>query len=175
MSYRYHEGYAWGFVLNAEAVGKIGLASHLAKAVDIASSAHKDQKDRAGAPYILHPLRLMTKAVGVLEKTVAVLHDVIEDTTVTFDELEQEGFCREVLIALDLLTHRKNVSYSAYVDRIMENRLALRVKMLDWEDNLNVLRLDRLCEADYTRISKYHTYYKKAERVLPSLENKTHM
>jgi (p)ppGpp synthase/HD superfamily hydrolase len=135
-------------------------------AVAIAAEAHTGQFDRAGAPYILHPLRLMMRATTREEQMVAVLHDVVEDTPWTLTELADEGFPRPVLDALDCLTRRETESYEQFIDRVAPNKLAARVKLLDLEDNLNPLRLPSLNQEDLARFEKYH---RAREKILKAI------
>ncbi len=133
------------------------LASWLpGHAVAIAATAHRGQFDRAGAPYIFHPLRLMARAESPVEKMAAVLHDVVEDTPWTLAALADEGFPDEVLEALDCLTKRAGESYEAFIERIAAHPLATRVKLLDLEDNMSVQRLATLEPNDLARLEKYH-------------------
>lgn len=137
------------------------LASYVTKwlpghAVAIAASAHEGAFDKAGAPYILHPLRLMMRADGADAQMVAVLHDVIEDTHWTLEMLADEGFPPRVLHALDRLTRRDGERYEVFIDRVLTDPLATRVKLLDVEDNLDLKRLDALDEKSIERIQRYH-------------------
>lgn len=125
-------------------------------AVAIAAAAHRGQFDRAGAPYIFHPLRLLLRAKTAAEKMVAVLHDVVEDTPWTLAALADEGFPAEVLAAVERLSKRPGEEYEAFIERIAEDPLATRVKLLDLEDNMSLLRLDTVSEADLARLAKYH-------------------
>jgi hypothetical protein len=133
------------------------------KALQIAARAHEGQKDKEGLPYILHPLRVMHGVQGEDAQVVAVLHDVIEDTAVTIEELRQAGFGEKVLAALLLVTHRKDEPYADYVVGCKGNDIARRVKLADLEDNSRlprtILRPDRL-ERDLARIRRYVVSYK---------------
>src|SRR5262249_2468574 len=132
------------------------------KALQIAAQAHAGQKDKEGLPYILHPLRAMMSVKGEDAQIVAILHDVIEDTSVTADELRQAGFSEQVVAAVLCVTHRKDESYADYVVRCKHNEVARRVKLADLEDNS---RLDRTMlrpqrfEADIARLCKYVLSY----------------
>jgi (p)ppGpp synthase/HD superfamily hydrolase len=132
------------------------------KALQIAVRAHEGQKDKDGQPYILHPLRVMNAVEGEPTKIVAVLHDVIEDTSITSEDLRRETFDEVVLAALGCLTHRKNEPYVEYVVRCKGNVIARQVKLADLEDNARpsraLLRPDRI-EADMTRLRKYFLSY----------------
>jgi (p)ppGpp synthase/HD superfamily hydrolase len=133
------------------------------KALQIASKAHEGQKEKDGLPYILHPLRVMNSVEGEEAKIVAILHDVIEDTSVTEDDLRREGFDESIIAAVLYVTHRKDESYADYVVRCKANDTARRVKLADLEDNTRptraLLRPDRL-EPDLARLRKYFLAYK---------------
>jgi len=133
------------------------------KALQIAAKAHEGQKDKSGLPYILHPLRVMMRVEGEEAQMVAVLHDVIEDTSVTVADLRQAGFSEQVIAAVLCVTHQKDEPYADYVVRCKGNDVARRVKLADLEDNS---RLDRILvrpqrfEADVARLRKYVLSYK---------------
>src|SRR5215204_3164106 len=128
----------------------------LEDAISIAAQAHKGQKDKAGAPYMLHPLRLMLRMDSEAAMTAAVLHDVVEDTDWTLERLREEGFSDEILEAVDCLTHREGESYQEFVERVRTNPVARRVKIADLEDNMNILRISQLGAKDLERLEKYH-------------------
>lgn len=125
------------------------------KALEIAVAAHRGQTDKTGAPYILHPLRLMCRMETDTERIVAMLHDVIEDTTVTEDELRRHGFGSEVLEALACVTKREGEAYDDFIKRSSTNPIALRVKLADLEDNMDTRRLSAVTEKDAKRMTKY--------------------
>ena len=133
------------------------------KALQIAARAHEGQKDKDGLPYILHPLRVMNAVEDEPAQIVAVLHDVIEDTSVTAEDLRREGFDEAVLAAVECVTHRKDESYADYVVRCKGNEIARRVKLADLEDNSRpsraLLRPERI-EPDMARLRKYVLAYK---------------
>lgn len=133
------------------------------KALRIAAQAHEGQVDKQGLPYIHHPLRVMAAVEGSEAKVVAVLHDVIEDSEVTEEDLRREGFGEPILAALACLTHRDGESYAEYVVRCKGNEIARRVKLADLEDNARpsraLLRPDRI-EPDLDRLRKYFLAYK---------------
>jgi guanosine-3',5'-bis(diphosphate) 3'-pyrophosphohydrolase len=133
--------------------------STLAKAIEIAARAHVSQKDKAsGEPYVLHPLRLMNKVAGDEAKMAAVLHDVVEDTPVTAEDLRREGFGEAVVRAVLALSRREGESYAEFVIRCKADPIAARVKLADLEDNSNLpralLREDRV-ESDLRRLNRY--------------------
>src|ERR687889_661940 len=120
-------------------------------AVSIAAQAHKGQKDKANAPYLLHPLRMMLRMDSEAAMMAAVLHDVVEDTDWTLERLRGEGFSAEVLDAVDCLTHRDGESYQEFVKRVRTNPIARQVKIADLEDNMNIRRVSRLGAKDLER------------------------
>lgn len=127
----------------------------LEEAILIAVSAHKGQIDKGGNPYILHPLSLMLSVNGKIEQICAVLHDVIEDTDITLEYLEKEGFSQEVIQALDALTRRDNESYDEFIGRITYNRVACNVKLADLNHNMDLSRIPSPSKKDYDRVEKY--------------------
>jgi (p)ppGpp synthase/HD superfamily hydrolase len=127
----------------------------LEEAIRIAVEAHRGQRDRAGAPYILHPLRMMLRVQTDAERMAAVLHDVVEDTAWTLDDLRARGFPAEVLEAVDALTRRPGEAYDAFVERAAAHPVARRVKLADLEDNLDLRRLDHVGPDDLERIDRY--------------------
>jgi len=129
--------------------------SSLGKAISIAAEAHEGQRDKAGAPYILHPLRVMMKMSTDAERIAAVLHDLVEDTDWSLELLRREGFPAEILTALDCLTKHQGEEYAEFIKRVKPNPLAVKVKIADLEDNLDVSRLKNVTEADAKRIDKY--------------------
>ncbi|MEG3639512.1 GTP pyrophosphokinase [Magnetococcus sp. PR-3] len=128
----------------------------LETAIAIATRAHKGQKDKSGQPYILHPLRVMMKQTNDIARQVAVLHDVVEDTEVTLQFLDESGFSYDVLFAVELLTRKPSENYAEYLRRVMAHPVACSVKRADLEDNMDIRRLpENLSEADLQRLQKY--------------------
>jgi len=136
----------------------------LGRAISIAAEAHAGQKDRAGAPYILHPIRLMIQMDSEDAMMAAVLHDVVENSVWTLDDLRKEGFSNEVLNAVDSLTHRdkEGEDYWDYIQRAKSDPIAIKVKLADLEDNLNPDRLNEITEKDEKRFDRY----RKAQEML---------
>lgn len=130
--------------------------STVTKAIEIAARAHAEQTDKVGKPYILHPLRLMMQFDTEIEQIAAVLHDVVEDSTYTLDDLRTEGFSAAVIEIVDLLTHRDKDSYEHYIERIRTNPVARRVKLADLADNMDIKRLDQLTTKALARLERYH-------------------
>lgn len=129
----------------------------LEDALEIALKAHKGQKDKAGRPYILHPIRLMMAVQTDEEKIVALLHDVVEDSSMTLKDLENKGFSSEIIDAVGLLTRRgTDESYEERIKKISTNPIAIQVKIADLEDNMNIRRMISLTDKDLKRLRKYH-------------------
>lgn len=129
--------------------------SNLQKAISLAVDAHFNQTRRNGEPYILHPIRVMLKMQTEEQKIVAILHDVIEDTSLTEEDLYLYGFSENVIKAIMLLTKSKDCNYEAYIDFIRRNEIARKVKIEDIKDNLDLEQLDRISEKDIARSQKY--------------------
>lgn len=126
------------------------------RAIAMALEAHQGQTDRYGRPYILHPLHVMLQMDGETEMMAAVLHDVLEDTALTFAALREAGFPPDVLEAVQLLTHDPETSsYEEYVRRLQQNPIAVKVKLADLRHNMDIRRMDRVEERDAARLEKY--------------------
>jgi len=136
--------------------------STLKRAIAIATSAHAGQVDKAGRPYVEHPLRVMQQMTTPKAKCVAALHDVVEDSPWTLEQLRAEGFSAHVVDALDALTHRTDETYAAYILRVQQNPLARRVKCADLRDNSDISRIPHPTARDFARLERYQ----KAQRVL---------
>jgi GTP diphosphokinase / guanosine-3',5'-bis(diphosphate) 3'-diphosphatase len=129
--------------------------SNLAKAIRIAAVAHEQQTDKAGEPYVLHVLRVMMNVQGEDQRIVGVLHDLIEDTDWTLDQLRAEGFTDAVVEAVDALTHRPDEDYFDFARRAAQTPLAFPVKRADLHDNLDMSRIPAPTQRDWDRIEKY--------------------
>jgi (p)ppGpp synthase/HD superfamily hydrolase len=132
------------------------LMATLERAIAIAAQAHQGQCDKAGAPYLLHPLRMMMQMSSVSAMMAAVLHDVVEDTDWTLAQLRAEGFGEEVLQAVECLTRRAEESYDEFIARVQSNALAREVKLADLADNMNIRRIAALTPNDLARLERYH-------------------
>jgi (p)ppGpp synthase/HD superfamily hydrolase len=130
------------------------------KSLQIALRAYGGKTDKAGREYILHPLRVMAKMNTDLERSAALLHDVIEDSDITAEGLLAEGIPAEVVEAVRCLSKHENEEYQDFVARAKKNELAAKVKIADIEDNTDVLRLTSLDEYDLARIRKYHAAWR---------------
>ncbi len=127
----------------------------LEKAIEIATIAHQKQVDKAGKPYIEHPLRVMNNLKTTEEKIVGVLHDVVEDSDFTLLQLKELGFPEEIINAIDAITKRPKEDYQVYLQRVISNPLAVKVKIADMKDNMNINRISNPTEKDYQRLKKY--------------------
>jgi len=129
--------------------------STLERAIAIAADAHAGQTDKAGEQYILHPLRVMLAMENDLERIVAVLHDVVEDSDITLEDLRAEGFSDDALAAIDALSKREGESKMDAAARAKRNPLALRVKLADNADNQDMIRISNPTEKDFAHIEEY--------------------
>ena len=125
------------------------------RAMKIAYEAHKEQVDKSGIPYIYHPIHLAEQMQDESTVCVALLHDVAEDTDITLDDLHREGFGKEIMDALELMTHDENVPYMEYIRRIKDNPVAKEVKLADLAHNSDLTRLDNVDEYALRRVEKY--------------------
>ncbi|WP_308721962.1 HD domain-containing protein [Paenibacillus polysaccharolyticus] len=132
-------------------------------AISLALQAHKGQLDKGGQPYILHPLAVMNRVESMEEKIVAVLHDVIEDSEVTLEELRGLGFSEEILTAIQLLTRSTEDSYEEFIEKTTTNRTARNVKIADIKENMNISRIMNPTEEDYNRLEKYRKALERLE------------
>ncbi|MBW6416877.1 phosphohydrolase [Celeribacter sp. PS-C1] len=128
---------------------------NIERAIEIAVSAHRGQIDKAGQPYILHPLRVMLACNSEVARIVAVLHDVVEDTDWTPDALNNEGASEEILYALDAVTKREGESYPDFIERAAANPIGREVKISDVRDNMDLSRISAPTEADLARMERY--------------------
>lgn len=129
--------------------------STLERAIAIAAQAHAGQVDKAGSPYILHPLRVMMRLHSEEERIVGVLHDVLEDTSVSLENLRGEGFSEVVLTALLAVTKVEGEEYDDFVRRAAKNPISKNVKMADLLDNSDLGRLSVVTPKDQERMRKY--------------------
>ena len=127
----------------------------LEQAISIAASAHAGYRTENDEPYILHPLRVMLGLHDEDERIVAVLHDVVEKTGWTLDNLRREGFSEQIIAAVDAVTRRHNEDYFDFVQRTRENDLGRRVKIMDLKDNIAKVRNDRRSSQAEEKLAKY--------------------
>ena len=133
----------------------------LDKMLMIATNAHHGQFDKGGAPYILHPLKVMHYLKSDDEELMcmALGHDVIEDTKVTYKDLRDAGISERVIKGITALTKMPGETLDEYKERVFANPDAMRVKMCDLRHNSDIRRLKGVTEKDLARVAKYHTFY----------------
>lgn len=125
------------------------------KAMKVAFSAHMEQVDKSGIPYIYHPIHLAEQMDDEISTCVALLHDIVEDTSITFQDLSEYGFKEEIINVLKMLTHNDDVPYMDYIRNIKKNATATKVKLADLRHNSDLTRLDSIDENAKKRIEKY--------------------
>ena len=125
------------------------------KALKLCYDAHKDQLDKSGMPYVFHPFHLAEQMDDEITTIVALLHDIIEDSKYTLEDIEQMGFSKEAIQAIDVLTHKPEDTYMEYIEKVATNKIAKIVKLADLEHNSDKTRLDYLTEKDLHRLEKY--------------------
>ena len=141
---------------------KMFLKIILDRAKAIATSAHEGQMDKAGKPYIEHPMRVMNMGKTIEEKIAGVLHDVVEDSDWTFEMLEKEGIPKDVMDALRCVTKlSEDEDYDHFIERVKTNPLAVKVKLNDLKDNMDITRLGEVTEKDLGRLNKYIRAYRQ--------------
>lgn len=138
----------------------------LEDAIALAVETHRGQVEKAGQPYCLHLLRVMFRLDSELERMAGVLHDLVEDTPYTLEDLRRMGYPEPVIEALDCVTRRDGESYEEFIERVKPNALARRVKIADLEDNMDLRRLSELSDKDVVRMNRY----RKAWGELTALE-----
>ncbi|WP_085648882.1 MULTISPECIES: HD domain-containing protein [unclassified Pseudomonas] len=131
------------------------MTQTLERAIAIAATAHAGQVDKGGAPYILHPLKVMLRMSSLEERIVAVLHDVVEDCGISLEDLRKEGFSEAVLSAIESVTKVPGESYEDFVERAAQNPIGRVVKLADLEENSDLSRIDSPSWEDLERIEKY--------------------
>lgn len=135
------------------------------KAMEIMVRQHKNKTDKSGLPYILHPWLVAEHQIDEVRTIVALLHDVVEDTNMTLEDIKNEGFSDEVVEAIRLLTHNPDEEYLDYINNISNNEIALDVKLEDLKHNSQITRLNNITDIDIERAERYKKY-------LEYLENK---
>lgn len=135
-------------------------------AYETAQKAHKGQKDKAGKDYFLHPLYVSNLVNGEEAKIIALLHDVVEDTEVTLEDLRQLGFHSNVISAINAITKRSGEPYDEYIKRLSQNKLAVQVKLADLEHNSDLSRIANPTEKDYARVEKYKSTIEKLNKLI---------
>ena len=132
------------------------------KAMKLCYEAHKDQVDKTGVPYVFHPFHVAEQMTSEASTIVALLHDVVEDTDYTLDDIANQGFGKEIVEAVALMTHEDDVPYLDYVARLKDNPIAREVKLADLAHNSDLSRLGEIDEETRQRLEKYE----KAKAIL---------
>jgi len=134
----------------------------LEDAITLAVEIHRGQVDKYGQPYILHPLRVMFRLDGEFDQIVGILHDVVEDSDLTFDDLRQKGYTEAVITALDGVTRREEETYEEFVTRSLAHPVSRRVKLADLQDNMDLRRFPaELTERDFERLQRYRRAWER--------------
>lgn len=141
---------------------KMSLEQQLSSAVDLAMEIHKDRYDRSNQPYIGHVIRVMNAGQTLQEKIVGALHDVVEDSDLTIDDLLLKGFDNNIVEAVDAITFYDDVeTYDEYIERVIKNPIAVKVKLNDLSDNMDLRRLNEIDDESIVRVRKYFKAYKR--------------
>lgn len=138
----------------------------LKKAIELAKIAHEGQIDKGGSPYIGHPFRVMDQFENESEKIVGVLHDAVEDSDLTLGDLAREGFSDRIIAAIDAITKREGEKSQDYLKRVMDNTIALKVKIADMTDNMDLSRITNITEKDRERLRNYQKNIVKLQNKL---------
>jgi (p)ppGpp synthase/HD superfamily hydrolase len=138
----------------------------LETAIRLAAKVHKGQTDRFGKPYILHVMRVMMRGHDFDEQVLGALHDVLERSGLTMADLEKKGFSPRVLKALGHITRIPEETYEQYIDRVMQDNLAIRVKIHDLADKMDLLHVDQLDPSDLKRYNKQLDAYHRMKRMV---------
>ena len=138
----------------------------LDRAIELAKIAHDGQVDKGGQPYIDHPLRVMNNVETIEEKIVGVLHDAVEDSDLTLEDLRLSGFSDPIVEAIDTITKREGEKRKDYLNRVMDNPIALKVKIADMTDNADISRIPNPTERDRERTRIYKKTIIKLQKKL---------
>ena len=125
------------------------------KAMKLCYEAHKGQVDKSGLPYVFHPAHVAEQMTDEAATIVALLHDVVEDTDYTLEDIAAEGFGKEILEAVALMTHEDDVPYLDYVEKLKDNPIARAVKLADLAHNSDLSRIGEVDEETRQRLEKY--------------------
>ena len=144
------------------------FAEMLSNAFVLAATKHAGQFDTGGNPYFMHVSKVMhyLKSDDMELMAVAILHDVVEDTDVTFSQLAEMGFSDRIVTAVRLLTKMPGQTVREYIDGIKTNIDAVRVKLCDLRHNTDVRRLKGITEKDFDRMQKYHKIYMELKELV---------
>jgi len=143
-----------------------GQRTLIEKSIAIALEAHDGQKDRYGNPYILHALTVGLGGSSEAEIVAGILHDVVEDSDYTLQDLAKRGISESIIVCVDALTKRDGEKYDEYINRVLENHVAARIKLRDLEHNLALSRLQALHGSDLQRINRYLEAWRRIQKKL---------
>ena len=138
----------------------------LESAIRLAAKVHKGQLDRFGKPYILHVMRVMMRGHDLEEQVLGALHDILERSTLTLADIQKKDYPARVVKALDHITRREEEDYEGYIERVMQDGLAMRVKLHDLADKMDLLHVDELSMADLKRYNKQLAAYHRLKRLV---------
>jgi len=144
------------------------------KSLEIVTRVFSDKEDKGGMPYVIHLLKVYSKVTDYTEKVCALLHDVVEDTPITFSDMKEFGYSKEIIDILKILTKLKGEDYRDYIDRIIEseNIHAMNIKLADLKHNMDITRIKNPTRNDYERISKrYEPAYQRIIEKLNEMES----
>ena len=164
---KYFDGYEYNNLKNNKDL--------LYKTLELILKLFDDKTDKGGLPYFNHLFKVYEGVSSYDEKIIALLHDVVEDTDITFDDLEDFGYNKEIIDALKYLTKKKGEYYPDYIERIINsnNKMVLNVKLSDLKHNMDITRIKNPTINDYERISKrYEPAYIKIKNKIDELEEK---
>lgn len=146
------------------------------EALQIAYNAHHEQLDKGGNAYFLHPVFVALQMDTEEEKITGILHDVIEDTDITLEDLKRQGFSENVIAAVDAMTRRDGETYMEFIKRLSVNEIARRVKIQDIRNNMDLSRIPEPTKKDWDRMDVYMkalTYLEEKESLADILTGKT--
>ena len=138
----------------------------LESAIRLAAKVHKGQLDRFGKPYVLHVMRVMMRGHDLEEQVLGALHDILERSALTLADIEQEDYPPRIVKALDHITRRNDEDYEGNIERVMQDGLAMRVKLHDLADKMDLLHVDELSMADLKRYNKQLAAYHRLKRLV---------
>ncbi|MBL7940959.1 MAG: phosphohydrolase [Flavobacteriales bacterium] len=138
----------------------------LETAIRMAAKVHRGQVDRFGKPYVLHVMRVMMSGEDFEEQVLGALHDVLERSTLTVDDILKKGFSPRVVKALKHITRVPEETYEQYIDRVVQDNLAIRVKLHDLADKMDLLHVEQLDPADLKRYNKQLAAYHRMKKLV---------
>ncbi|MBL7964859.1 MAG: phosphohydrolase [Flavobacteriales bacterium] len=138
----------------------------LERAIRLAAKVHKGQVDRFNKPYVLHVMRVMMRGHDMEEQVLGALHDILERSELKPADLVKRGFPPRIIKALDHITRRTDEDYDGYIERVMQDPLAIRVKLHDLADKMDLLHVDTLAHADLKRYNKQLAAYHRLKKLV---------